>query len=305
MPIFNKQADRGISPTIGIVLMLAIVVVLSSVIGFVLFRQTTNTTSQNANAAVNIEESQDGTTVRVSSLGDSTTKIKIQVGSNELGSLSEVGESMTMAVPEDKTISVVGVTDGGSETVLQTETVDRGNNVQSAYVLSGGSLQETDQTAPTNLSDVLSNMEGSGTESDPYEITNTSELQAVSASSSSLSAHYEVVNNIDASATSNWNSGDGFTPIALNNSDAFTGSLDGNGHTISGLYTANRNDGGLFAGLGSSAKVTNLQLTSVDISGKYDTGGISAQTTYSDNSVVISDVVVTGDITPDSGDSGE
>ncbi|MFO8051072.1 MAG: hypothetical protein R6V01_05165, partial [Thermoplasmatota archaeon] len=86
---------------------------------------------------------------------------------------------------------------------------------------------------------------GSGTESDPYQISNVTHLQNMS---SDLDAHYILVNDINASATRtwNWNGTDymGFVPIG-NDTDTetlgfqgteFTGSLDGRGWNITGLF---------------------------------------------------------------------
>lgn len=79
-------------------------------------------------------------------------------------------------------------------------------------------------------------MDGSGTCSDPYVVTNPYELQAID---EDRDACYELGSDIDASPTANWDTdGDGtpegFKPIATN-SDPFSGTLSGNGYTISGL----------------------------------------------------------------------
>jgi hypothetical protein len=91
---------------------------------------------------------------------------------------------------------------------------------------------------------------GSGTESDPYQITNVHQLQEMN---DDLYAHYILMNDIDASETREWNVGDhdgdpettldsamGFVPIGdfieENPTAGFTGTLDGQGYTISSLY---------------------------------------------------------------------
>ncbi|UCE36896.1 MAG: tandem-95 repeat protein [Thermoplasmata archaeon] len=80
--------------------------------------------------------------------------------------------------------------------------------------------------------DEVSAAGGSGTPEDPYIIENVNELQDMNLD---LTAHYKLGNDIDASATSGWNSGAGFEPVG-NTSSYFTGSFDGDNHTISGLY---------------------------------------------------------------------
>jgi len=64
------------------------------------------------------------------------------------------------------------------------------------------------------------------------EISDVDELQAMSAS---LTGSYVLVNDIDASATVGWNAGQGFAPIGAT-TNRFTGTLDGQGHTITGMY---------------------------------------------------------------------
>jgi len=89
-----------------------------------------------------------------------------------------------------------------------------------------------------------------------------------------LSANYIVVNDIDASGTVNWNNGQGFNPIG-ENYVRFTGSFDGQNHTISNL-SINRVDYyvGLFGTIGSSAEVENVGVINVNITGEEEVGGL-------------------------------
>jgi len=82
-----------------------------------------------------------------------------------------------------------------------------------------------------------------------------------------LSGNYYLTNNIDASATSGWNDGAGFVPIGTSGTN-FTGTLDGCGHTISGL-TINRssNAQSLLGYIGEGCQVANLTLSNVNIAG--------------------------------------
>lgn len=74
---------------------------------------------------------------------------------------------------------------------------------------------------------------GSGTKEDPFIITDVTQLQAIK---NNLQAHYVINNEIDASDTVNWRGGLGFEPIASENGDVFTGSLDGQGYPIKNLF---------------------------------------------------------------------
>jgi hypothetical protein len=124
-------------------------------------------------------------------------------------------------------------------------------------------------------------MDGSGTETDPYIITNAEELQAMR---DDLSAYYELGNDIDACDTQNWNGGAGFEPIG-NGTTAFTGSLDGKMHTITGLYI-NRGAGeyiGLVGFALNGAEISNVGLADADITGFKKVGALVGK---NDNSTV-------------------
>ena len=75
---------------------------------------------------------------------------------------------------------------------------------------------------------------GSGTEADPYVITTVQQLQEMQ---DDLDAYYVLGNDIDASGTASWNGGAGFEPVGSYDPNySFTGTLDGRGHVITGLY---------------------------------------------------------------------
>jgi len=110
---------------------------------------------------------------------------------------------------------------------------------------------------------------GDGTNA-PVEISTIEQLEAIA---DKLELHYKLVNDIDLPeplpGESNW------TPIGNNspagNTSRFTGSLDGGGHTVSGLTVTkaviSNNNGyaGLFGYIGSGGTVKNLNLTDVKI----------------------------------------
>ena len=122
-----------------------------------------------------------------------------------------------------------------------------------------------------------SNLPGDGSESNPYEISNASELQAIE---DDLDASYMLVSDIDASATANTNDGKGFDPLG-NTSEPFTGTFNGQGHTITEL-TINRpseRKTGLFAQIGTfddqgETEIQQVTLRSVSVVGDFDVGGL-------------------------------
>jgi PKD repeat protein len=153
-------------------------------------------------------------------------------------------------------------------------------------VTDAGGNTETDTTTVTVLD------AGSGTPTDPYVITTLEQLQRINASNERRAAHYELGADIDASETSEWNDGRGFEPIGWldltgrissppDDSLPFTGTFDGNGHTISGLTIDRGARAGLFGFIGEGGEVRNVTLEAVDVTGKepdeaYYTGGIAA-----------------------------
>lgn len=114
-------------------------------------------------------------------------------------------------------------------------------------------------------------LDGEGTESEPYIITNVSALQAIN---EDRSAHYVLGNDIDASETATWDGGKGFLPIGEDGS-SFSGTVDGQGYTISNL-TINRpssDNVGLF-GHASDTELSNIRLEQVEIHGDGRVGGL-------------------------------
>jgi len=107
--------DRGVSPVIGVILMVAITVILAAVIAsFVL--GFGDSVQSNAQAGVTV----DNGNVTVTSLGSSTqgvycTNTTTTGNGSSAGSPAVVGET----IPNCGGGNVVGVTDSGSETVVR------------------------------------------------------------------------------------------------------------------------------------------------------------------------------------------
>jgi hypothetical protein len=151
-----------------------------------------------------------------------------------------------------------------------------------------------------NLNTVASNegtsvpsllMNGEGSSSSPYEIRTASDLQAMQ---EDRSANYIVVNDIDASGTVNWNNGKGFNPIG-DFSVSFTGSFDGQNHTISNLSINRLNDNyvGLFGRIDAGGEVKNVGVINVNMTGESYVGGLVGYN-YNGN---ISNSYSTGNVT--------
>lgn len=157
----------------------------------------------------------------------------------------------------------------------------------------------------TFLDDFDPNNSGSGTESDPYRITAWRHLANIARYPNAVFSLEKDLVADDADpdftefASSNANGGLGWTPI-MGESAAFTGTLKGNGHSITG-FVINQpltDNVGLFAQLGNGARIENLTLEGV-VTGRSNVGvvaGLSAQATL-ENVTVSASTVYAGFVT--------
>ncbi len=109
---------------------------------------------------------------------------------------------------------------------------------------------------------------GDGTEDNPYQIQTVDQLKAVA---DDLDAHYILVADLDLGG----NEGNQWTPIGSFSPYApFTGTFDGGGHTISGLYIYGYSSyRGLFGYVGSGGTVKNLNVSG-SVRGALNVGGV-------------------------------
>lgn len=135
---------------------------------------------------------------------------------------------------------------------------------------------------------------GLGTEQSPYRIETCVQLQEMH---DDLDGYYELAGPIDCTGTSSWNGDNGFSAIGTRSGDEFTGTLDGKGFAIDGLYQRvvdNDAPSGLLGSV-AGATVHNLKLTNVDIASS--TGGSTVAPFASEIlNGQLSDISVTGTI---------
>ncbi|MFO7618762.1 MAG: PKD domain-containing protein [Thermoplasmata archaeon] len=140
------------------------------------------------------------------------------------------------------------------------------------------------------------------------EIRNSHQLQLMQMN---LTADYTLANDIDLSditeASQMWGTnstqGGGFVPVAYDtdpgtmNFDGtmFTGTFDGKGHSVTGLFINRSTRGfqGLFGCIFSSAKLENVNMVGVNITGDYFVGGLYGA---NNNLGAASNVTVSGSI---------
>ncbi len=108
-------------------------------------------------------------------------------------------------------------------------------------------------------------------------ITTCTELQNIR---DNLAGNYYLGNDIDCTGTSGWNGGAGFEPIGTSCSNNFTGTFDGQGYKITGLYInlPSSDYAGLFGFTGPGSKITNVSLEQVIVNGYWHVGGLVGRT---------------------------
>src|SRR5690606_16139809 len=92
-------------------------------------------------------------------------------------------------------------------------------------------------------------------------------------------AHHILANDIDASPTRTEWGPNGFRPVGSAD-EPFTGTFDGQDHTIEGLYIRTSGQGGigLFGVAGEGAKIANVRIEDADVAGSRPQFGGSAAT---------------------------
>ena len=136
-----------------------------------------------------------------------------------------------------------------------------------------------------------------GTAGNPWPIYNVWHLQAIEGVSVSdkngvsgnfnnfmryggantrLEVHYYLAVDIDATTTRLWQGG-GFRPISSSDSNKnFTGSIDGRGNAVRGLFISRSGDAGLIDTLGAGGTIKHLGVEEAEVRGNGSNAGILA-----------------------------
>jgi len=313
----DKLYEKGVSPVIGVILLVAVTVALVALATVIVF-DIGSEVSDTADATVDVQETSTGISVDVIR-NENIDELRVVSPDGSSQTLdSDVGSSHTIEDGGGSYSIVATLGDGSEETIRTiTSSADRlsgtvsynppaegvlvesydseGNLVDSDLTNANGvyTVKEADELrvngftasyGDVDLNTVASNegtsvpsilMNGDGSSSSPYEISTASDLQSIKYDKG---ANYTVVNDIDASGTVNWNNGQGFNPVGTYDwrqaNAEFTGSFDGQNQTISDL-SINRLDAvGLFGAIGAGGEVKNVGVINVNITGKYDVGGL-------------------------------
>lgn len=133
---------------------------------------------------------------------------------------------------------------------------------------------------------------GSGTPDDPYLLSTIQDLQGIGGMPPLLDKHFRLVKDIDLEGTPIPMVGWGGLP--------FKGSFDGGEYTLANLaITSDRDLVGFFTIIGRGAKITNLSLNNVSVSGRDYVGGLAGLNTGS-----VTNCTVTGRVSGNDGIGG-
>ncbi|SFQ58017.1 filamentous hemagglutinin family N-terminal domain-containing protein [Nitratireductor indicus] len=225
------------------------------------------------------------------------------------GAIDGQNGGLTLSASGNGSSDIVGtISTGAAGTVdIGTFTLNRGAWEQIGATLPSFSVDDFRLVATYSDATFIRTRGGDGSIGDPYQLFDLYGLQGMTVQDTRTNdyadygVNYQLVSDIDASGTVNWNGGAGFYPVNL------AGDLDGNGHTIDGLFI-NR-PGDLHAGLigswgdrgGGSADpepiIKDLNLTNANVTGGSRTGILFG---FANGSIVphhLSNISVSGTVT--------
>ena len=135
---------------------------------------------------------------------------------------------------------------------------------------------------------------GDGTINNPYQIATAAQLDMIR-DYLQASLYYQLVDDINLADDIYLGEYTNWKPIGGEDSP-FYGTLDGNGHRITGLTInrPNENYVGLFGRIGLGSSITNMKLANVNAIGYWVVGGLVGKNDGSITNVMLEDVQITG-----------
>lgn len=123
MGVFMAEDDVGISPIVGLILMITITVVLSFLVGHLIFGfSSILDTESDSETGVNIENTQNGVEITVVKLKNDATVLVKDGNGNTLSTINSAGETKTItSLSEGDKITILEQYNGET-TVIQTHT---------------------------------------------------------------------------------------------------------------------------------------------------------------------------------------
>ncbi|WP_345376856.1 filamentous hemagglutinin N-terminal domain-containing protein, partial [Acinetobacter kookii] len=267
--------------------------------------------SNTADSGTGFTATQDDTVINATTLMTAlaTTGVTVSTGGTGVGTqdgnitvdadLSWTSNS-TLTLQADKDIQLNkkitaqngGLTLNAANNISATDAINVGT-----FTLSKGNWLQNTATLPgfyakdfrLNGGSFIRALGGDGSTANPWQLT---DIYGVQGMGTKLNGNFALANDIDASGTVNWNSGAGFNPIGNSSTTAFTGVLDGLGHTVSNLFINRPSNDyvGLF-GYSLGSTIQNIGLLGGTVTGGWYTGGLVGS-----NGGVISNVYTTGSV---------
>ncbi len=358
--MINNTHDSGVSPVIGVILLVAVFTGLVIILSFNLFASDYATVTESIDADIDIEEyetgiiinlnqnenidklivkHEDGDEKEINTSSLSSTNVEFGPGKYYvIGQLNEDTERLLSHNTIYNQILNIDIPDTAStnqdieyaidtnfnEDEIESYEWDLGDGTTSnesepshSYSSSGtynvnitifyddeeitnektinidSNLPNPEE--PDDKRSIIDNMDGEGTESDPYIIRDDHDLQSVY---EELDANYKLGQNINASKTNNWYDEKGFDSLG-NDSQPFTGSIDGDGYTIEGI-TINRSSTSQIGLISTTnvANINNIRMQDTNITGQSDVGGLVGKNINSEisNSNVEGEIIGQGNL---------
>lgn len=120
----TSDDQKGVSPVIGVILMIAITVIMAAVIGFFVINIGGDLSGSTTSSSVLTEETENGYQLRVQELGESVDELRVQADGEQVATLEQVGEQVEVKAPEDAEITIIQVSGDGETKVTKTVEVD-------------------------------------------------------------------------------------------------------------------------------------------------------------------------------------
>ena len=131
---------------------------------------------------------------------------------------------------------------------------------------------------------------GAGTQASPFWVSTPAHLEMIGSDNFHRSAHYILINDITLTGT--------WTPIG-NQTHPFTGTINGNNHTIYGMDVSGGSHVG-FIGMANGATISNLRFSGSSVIGQSHVGTVTGQASHS----TFENIHVTGGTVDCFGDGG-
>lgn len=142
----NVLTEKGISPAVGVILLIGITAAVATLAGIVLL-DVGEGLSQNAQAGVEVNETPDG--VQVTWTTDSTAEEIIVQANGQEYRLNSVNDSITLGLNRGSNVSIIGIIDGERSVISETTTEsDTGDGTVQNY--SPGNTETVSGTVSIN-----------------------------------------------------------------------------------------------------------------------------------------------------------